>query len=186
MVVLVVGTMTFQLKAVIAVILLALVLAVGWFVNGWRAEARIQSLRVDHAKVLADIAAKTEQARQAVERAGKAANVAINEADQKATERIARNDEENSRLRACVRAGTCGVRIVTRIVRDSSSDGAADSTTSTVGDAAVELDAEVQQRVLDLRESVQLDTEKLDYLQRYAESCWRAGVEAVKVVNDTP
>lgn len=172
--------MTAYAKALIAAILLALGLAVGWFTNGWRAEARIQSLRADHAKVLTDIAHKTEAARQAVERAGKAANAAIQQADRAATERIARNDEENSRLRACVRAGTCGVRIVTRYVRDASSDGAADSTTSTVGDAAVELDAEVQQRVLDLRESVQLDAENLDYLQAYAESCWRAWHQAEK------
>ncbi len=170
--------MTEQIKAIIAVILFALGLAVGWFVSNWRSEARIQSLRVDHAKVLADIAAKTEQARQAVERAGKAANAAINEADRAATERIARNDEENSRLRACVRAGTCGVRIVTRYVREPGSDGAADSTTSGMGDAAVELDQEAGSRVLDLRESVQLDAEKLDYLRAYAETCFKARAEA--------
>ncbi len=172
--------MTEQIKVLIAVALFALGLAVGWGVQGWRSEARIQSLRADHAKVLADISAATEKTRQAVQRAADAANAAINEADRAATERIARNDEENSRLRACVRAGTCGVRIVTRYVRDSSSDGAADSTTSTVGDAAVELDQAAGLRVLDLRESVQLDAEKLDYLQRYAETCWRAGSRAAE------
>ena len=48
--------------------------------------------------------------------------------------------------------------------------------------SAVEIHKTAGVGVLDFRESVQLDAERLDYLQRYAETCWWAGVEAVKVV----
>ena len=178
--------MTEQIKALITIVLFALGLAVGWGVQGWRSEARIQSLRADHAKVLKDIAAKVEKARQAVQRAADAANTAINEADKAATERIAKNEEETDRLRACVAAGTCGVRIKTVYVREPGGGESTDSGSGTVGDAGVELDQATGLRVFDLRKSVKLDAEKLDYLRTYAESCWRAGSEAVKVDNDTP
>ena len=126
--------------------------------------------------MLRDIADKTTETVRAVARAGQAANAAITAADQKSIERIAKNDEENSRLRACVAAGTCGVRIITKsAVCASGSAGPADSSAGRMGDAAVELDPEAGQRVLDLRASVQLDAEKLEYLRAYAESCWRAG-----------
>ena len=160
--------------------------ATGWSVNGWRKDADLADVKRQHAEVLAGIAQKTTDTVTAVRKLEQAANSAISTADKSATERIAKNDQENSRLRACVAAGTCGVRIVTRVVRESTGGGATDSSASSVGDAAVELDREAASRVLDLRESVQLDAEKLDYLQRYAETCWGAGVEAVKVVNDTP
>ena len=161
--------------------------ATGWMVNGWRAGAELATVRQKHAEVLHDIANKTTETVHAVARASQAANAAITAADQKSIERIAKNDEENSRLRACVAAGTCGVRIITKsAVCSSVGSGPADSSASSVGDAAVELDREAASRVLDLRESVQLDAEKLTYLQRYAETCWRAGVEAVKVVKETP
>ena len=39
-----------------------------------------------------------------------------------------------NRLRECVRLGTCGVRIVTRVVRESGGGGAADSSASSLGD----------------------------------------------------
>lgn len=154
--------------------------ATGWAVNGWRTGADLADVKRQHAEVLAGIARKTTDAVTAVRKLEQAANAAISTADKSATERIAKNDQENSRLRECVRRGTCGVRIVTRVVRESGGTGPADSSTSSVGDAAVELDQDVQQRVLDLRESVQLDAEKLDYLQRYAEACHKARAQAAE------
>ena len=172
--------MTAYAKAIIAAILFALGLATGWAVNGWRTGAELADVKRQHAEVLAGIARKTTDAVTAVRKLEQAANSAISTADKSATERIAKNEEETSRLRECVRLGTCGVRIVTRVVRESGGGGAADSTTGSVGDAAVELDREAASRVLDLRESVQLDAEKLDYLQRYAETCWRLGSASIE------
>lgn len=172
--------MSSQIKAAIAAALFALGLAVGWTAQGWRKDAELAEARVSNATILRDIATKTANTVIAVQKATTVANKAIAEADQKATERIAKNEEETSRLRECVRLGTCGVRIVTRVVRESSSAGAADPSSSSVGNAAVELDREAASRVLDLRESVQLDAEKLDYLQRYAETCRKARTQAAE------
>ena len=172
--------MTTYAKAIIAAILFALGLATGWAVNGWRKDADLADVKRQHAEVLAGIARKATDTVAAVRALEQAANAAISTADKSATERIAKNEEETSRLRECVRLGTCGVRIVTRVVRESGGSGAADSSASSVGDAAVELDQDVQQRVLDLRESIQLDAEKLDYLQRYAETCHKARAQAVE------
>ena len=169
--------MTAYAKALIAAILFALGLATGWAVNGWRTGADLADVKRQHAEVLAGIARKTTDAVTAVRKLEQAANSAISTADKSATERIAKNDQENSRLRACVAAGTCGVRIVTRVVRESNGGGSADSSASNMGDAAIELDREAASRVLDLRESVAADAAKLAYLREYATSCYRAGVE---------
>ena len=173
--------MTVYAKTIIALALALAGFAGGWAVQGWRAGAELATVRQEHAEVLRDIANKTTETVRAVARAGQAANAAITAADQKSIERIAKNDEENSRLRACVAAGTCGVRIITKsAVCASGSAGPADSSAGRMGDAAVELDPEAGQRVLDLRASVQLDAEKLEYLRAYAESCWRARAHAVE------
>ena len=172
--------MTAYAKALIAAALFVLGFAAGWAVNGWRTGADLADVKRQHAEVLAGIARKTTDAVTAVRKLEQAANSAISTADKSATERIAKNEEETSRLRECVRLGTCGVRIVTRVVRESIGGGAADSSASNMGDAAIELDREAASRVLDLRESVQLDAEKLDYLQRYAETCHKARAQAAE------
>ena len=173
--------MTAYAKTIIALALALAGFAGGWAVQGWRTGAELATVRQMHAEVLREIADKTTETVQAVARAGQAANAAITAADQKSIERIAKNDEENSRLRACVRVGTCGVRIITKsAVCSSVGSGPTDSSAGRVGDAAVELDPEAGQRVLDLRASVQLDAEKLEYLRAYAESCWRAGTDSLK------
>ena len=174
--------MTTYAKAIIAAVLFALGLATGWAVNGWRTGADLADVKRQHAEVLAGIARKTTDAVTAVRKLEQAANSAISTADKSATERIAKNDQENRSLRACVRLGTCGVRIVTRVVREPTGGGAADSSASSLGDAAVELDREAASRVLDLRESVQADAAKLAYLREYASACYRAGVEGAGVV----
>ena len=151
--------------------------ATGWAVNGWRKDADLADVKRQHAEVLAGIARKTTDTVTAVRKLEQAANSAISTADKSATERIAKNEEETSRLRECVRLGACGVRVVTRVVREPGGGGAADSSASSVGNATIELDQDVQQRVLDLRESVQSDAAKLAYLREYAKSCYRAGIE---------
>ena len=171
--------MTAYAKALIALALTLGGFAGGWAAQGWRAGAELAAVRQRHSEVLRGIADKTTKTVQAVQKAATAANQAISAADQKSIERIAKNDEENSRLRACVAAGTCGVRIITRsAVCSSGGAEPADSSAGRVGDAAVDLGPEAGGRVLDLRASVQLDAEKLEYLRAYAESCWRAGAQA--------
>lgn len=84
------------------------------------------------------------------------------------------------KVRDCVRAGTCGVRIVTRYVDQSGSARSAGAVTSGVGDDAITLDAGVSERALDLRDAIAEDQAKLEYLQQYADQCKELGGKPVK------
>ena len=85
---------------------------------------------------------------------------------------------ETARMRACIAAGTCGVRIITRSTACAADgDVPQDAGAGGVDDGAVALDGDTAGRVLNLRESVQSDAAKLAYLREYASACYRAGVE---------
>lgn len=167
--------MTGRSKSIVATLALAGAFAAGWVAHGWRSDAALAQLRQDHAGVLADIATKTRAAADAVRAYERQAGLALAAADKKHTEDLNHAKAETQRLRDCVRAGTCGVRIVTRYVGQPVGDGGADAGAGGVGDDAITLDAGVSERVLDLRDAIAEDAAKLGYLQQYAEQCQRAG-----------
>lgn len=162
-------------KTILAALVLAGAFAAGWVVQGWRADAALAQVRQGHASVLADIATKTRAAADAVRAYERQAGLALAAADKKTTEELNNAKAETQRLRDCVRAGTCGVRIVTRYVDQPGGAGSADAAGGGVGDDAITLDAGVSERVLDLRDAIAEDAAKLGYLQQYAEQCQRAG-----------
>lgn len=149
-----------------------------WWLQSTRYTAQIATLQRDHAQVLQGIADKTARAYAAVQRYSAATNTHLAELDSRHQQELSDAQSETNRLRACVRAGTCGVRIITRVAPAAACDRAPDQPASGMGDAAVALDAAAAERVLDLRESIQSDAAKLAYLQQYASACWRAGVDA--------
>lgn len=163
--------MTGRGKTIVAVLTLAGAFAAGWMVQGWRADAALSQLRQDHAGVLADIAIKARAAADAVRAYERQAGLALAAADKKSTEDLNNAKAETQRLRDCVRAGTCGVRIVTSYVDHASGTRSADAAAGSVGDAAVALDVAVSERVLDLRDAIAEDEAKLVYLREYAEQC---------------
>lgn len=156
----------------------ALAFAGAWQVQAWRMGEQLASLKATHAETLREIAAKTSKASDAVRKYE--AGVADQLADKDAThyKELTHAQSETSRLRSCITAGTCGVRIITRSA-SCAAGGAVpqDAGAGGLGDGAVALDADTAGRVLDLRESVQSDAAKLAYLREYAQACWRAGVE---------
>lgn len=168
--------MTARGKTILAALALAGAFAAGWVVKGWRADAVLAQLRQVHAGVLADIATKTRAAADAVRAYERQAGLALAAADKQSTEDLNNAKAETQRLRDCVRAGTCGVRIVTRYVDQPGGAGGADAGAGGVGDDAITLDAGVSERVLDLRDAIAEDAAKLGYLQQYAEQCQQAGV----------
>lgn len=167
--------MTGRGKTILAALALAGAFAVGWVAQGWRSDVALAQLRQDHAGVLADIAAKTRAAADAVRASERQAGLALAAADKKSTEELSNAKAETQRLRDCVRAGTCGVRIVTRYVDQPGGAGPTDAAAGGVGDDAITLDAGVSESVLDLRHAIAEDAAKLGYLQQYAEQCRRAG-----------
>lgn len=133
-------------------------------VNGWR-------LTGQHAQELARRDSDALALAESIKQAGIEANNAISAADQRAWKGLEDDKKELGRLRGCVADRTCGVRL---IVKPAPADnGASDSSPSGVGHDTVEIDPDVQRRVLDLREAIGEDAAKLEYLQDYARQCWR-------------
>ena len=139
--------------------------------QAWRHDAKLSAVRMEHAHVLADISDKARAAADQVrEREGRI-QAALAAADDRHTRELAHAKTETDRLRACIRAGTCGVRIVTVAARDNGRDRPQDAAPGCVGDAAGALDAGVAERVLDLRDAIAADAAALGYLQEYARQC---------------
>lgn len=165
-----------------AVLAGALAFAGAWKIQAWRMGEQLAGLKASHAQTMQAIADKTAQARAAVARYELAANAQLADKDATYYQELTHAKTETDRLRACVAAGACGVRIITRSTACAAAgDLPKDAGAGGVGDGAVALDGETAGRVLDLRESVQSDAAKLAYLREYAQTCWRAGAETVVV-----
>lgn len=158
-------------KAIAAAVLAAFLFGSGWLVNGWR-------LTGQHAQELAQRDQQALALAEASKQIGIRANEIIAAADAKGVKGIADAKAETERMRRCIAAGTCGVWI-----KSSAADGGVpgDSTPSSLGNAASGITGEAVGRVLDLWDAVDADAAKLDYLQTYADQCWRAGDEASKL-----
>lgn len=155
--------MTTKAKALIAAILAAFLFGAGWLTNGWR-------LSGQHVQELAERDRQALAVAEAIKQAGIAANNAISAADARAWKGLEDDKKELARLRGCVAAGTCGVRLITKYVQPEPGDPSSGS----VGNDAVALDPDVQRRVLDLRESISEDQRKIEYWQEYGLACWSA------------
>jgi hypothetical protein len=163
--------MTTRSKTIMAALVLAGAFAAGWTAQGWRSDAALSQLRQDHAGVLADIATKTRAAADAVRAYERQAGLALAAADKKHTEDLNHAKAETQRLRDCVRAVTCGVRIVTRYVDQPGGAGRPDAAAGGLGDDAITLNAGISERVFDLRDAISEDAAALSYLQGYARQC---------------
>lgn len=152
-------------KALIALALIAIIFASGWTVQGWR-------LSGQHAQELTERDRQDLAMAEAIKQAGIEANNAISAADARAWKGLEDDKKELDRLRGCVADRTCGVRLITKYV--PTSGGASDSSPSSVGHDTIEIDPDVQRRVLELREAISEDAAKLKYLQHYASLCSRA------------
>ena len=165
----------------------ALAFAGAWQIQAWRMGEQLSGVKASHAQTMQAIADKTAKARAAVARYELAAHAQLADKDVQHYQELTHAKTETDRLRACVAAGACGVRIITRSTACAAGgDVPQDAGAGGVGDGAVALDDAAANRVLDLRESVQSDAAKLAYLRDYAQACWRAGVEGAGVVFDAP
>ena len=152
-------------KALMAVALLGAAFVAGWLVNGWR-------LTGQHAAELAQRDRQALALAEASKQIGIEANKSLTAAATKAWKGLEDDKKELNRLRGCVAAGTCGVRLITKYVPADS--GAGDPGAGSVGHDTLEIDPDVQRRVLDHREAIGEDAAKIEYLQAYALQCWRS------------
>lgn len=156
--------MLYRTKALIALALVAIVFSAGWAVQGWR-------LSGQHAQELAKRDRQALEVAEAIKQAGIEANNAISAADAKAWKGLEDDKKELGRLRGCVADRTCGMRLITKYVPADS--GASDSSPGSVGHDTIEIDPDVQRRVLDHREAISEDQRKIEYLQDYVRQCWQ-------------
>ena len=144
--------------------------AAGWLVQGWRLSAQISGLKTTHAETLRDISEKTLAAQAALNKYNLTNTKALAQLDEQKTQEVTNAKLETARLRRCIAAGTCGVRL-NSAASAASSRGAADASASSVDNGTTPLDAALQQRILDLRDAITLDAAALEYLQEYALRC---------------
>ena len=137
----------------------------GWVVNGWR-------MGEQHAQELAGRDRDARALAEAAKQIGIEANNVISDADARAWKGLEDDQKELDRLRSCVADGTCGVRLITKYVPTDS--GGSDSSPGSVGHDTIEIAPDVQRRVLDLREAIDQDRRKIEYLQAYSLACWQA------------
>ncbi len=164
----------------------ALAFAGAWQIQAWRMGEQLASLKAGHAETLREIADKTAKASETVRKYETGVADQLADKDAKYHKELTNAQSETARMRACIAAGTCGVRIITRSTACAAGgDVPQDAGAGGVGDGAVALDGETAVRVLDLRESVAADAAKLAYLREYAQACYRAGVEGAGVVFDS-
>lgn len=155
--------MSDRIKTLTVLALLAIAFAGGWLVQGWRMSSQIADLKREHSEQALIMA-------EAAKQIGIEANNIISAADARAWKGLEDDKKELNRLRGCVAAGTCGVRLITKYVRDGGSDSGA----SGMGNDTVALDSDVQRRVLDHREAIDEDRRKIEYWQEYGMACWSA------------
>ena len=154
----------------------ALAFAGAWQAQGWRYGAQLSNLKATHAETLREIASKTAKASEAVRKYETGVADQLADKDAAHYKELTNAQSETARLRACVAAGACGVRIITRTAACAAGGAVPqDAGAGGMGDGAIALDPATAGRVLDLRESVQSDAVKLAYLRDYAQACWRAG-----------
>ena len=167
-----------HLRLIATGVALVLAFGAGWAVQGWRMGMQLQEQRTQHARTLQDIAEKTATARDAVRKQERQMAAHLAELDKQKMEGINAAKSETNRLRRCIAAGTCGVRLDTN-AGAASSRGAADASPSGVGNEAAAISGDLQQRVLDLRDAIAEDSAALEYLQEYAKRCL-VGAQAVQ------
>lgn len=149
----------------------ALAFAGAWQLQSLRYDARIADMRMEHAHTLREIATQAQTAADAVRERESQIQAALADADTRHTRELAHAKTETDRLRACVRAGTCGVRIVAAQASGSDSDRPQDAAPGCMGDAGAALDAGLAERVFDLRDAIAADSAAIGYLQEYARQC---------------
>ena len=132
-----------------AVLAGAMAFAGAWQVQAWRMGEQLASLKTGHAETLREIAGKTAKASEAVRKYENGVAEMLADKDTQHYQELTHAKTETDRLRACVAAGACGVRIITRSTACAAAgDLPKDAGAGGVGDGAVALDGETAGRVL--------------------------------------
>lgn len=100
-----------QIKLAGVAIALAVAFGAGWAVNGWRLSSEVADLEVEHSKAVATAAnARSDEVVRLTGERDRLQGV-LGTLDAAGLEKIKGEANETERLRTCVAAGTCGLRV---------------------------------------------------------------------------
>ena len=156
--------------AICTVIVIASFVA-GWTAQHWKMSKELATIEQEHAEELRDLAEKSYAAIQAAREQEQETAAALAKLDQTKTKELEIEKAETRRLRSCIANGTCGVRIKPSDGPGATTDVPESTATDSLEPQTSTLPADVQQRILDLREAIVEDTKALEYLQEYAIQC---------------
>lgn len=160
-----------HLYTIIGVVFLALLAALGVQTVRLYSEKQAHSqTKFNHATTLKALSDKTAEAYKQLQLAEAEVKTQLAAIDKQHYEELSSERKENERLRAAVRAGTARVRIKGDCKRHTNSVPKTASTRS-VGNGATTVDAQLSERVLNLREQVIQAEKTISYLQGYALVC---------------
>ena len=151
---------------------MAALFAAGWRLGSSSLRADLADTKRKHAEVMKQISEKTTKAYEAAMKArDETANV-IAAMDEKHQKELTDAKAENDDLRARARAGAVVVRIPGACSAGSTSDLSGSAAPGSVGSATIgQADAQLRERIFNLREAIVEADAKIAYLQDYARAC---------------
>jgi prophage endopeptidase len=163
------GMFAFLMRPVVLVLIaLAVGLGCGWWVNGWRWEAKYNTLQANYATQLKGVsdAAAADYAQKLADLQGK--NLINAQLAQDTQTKLQAVQDENKTLSAAVASGDKRVRLqASTIAALRGQLSTTPSSASGPDGAGIELTAAAGQTVLDLRSAIQSDAIKIKGLQDY-------------------
>lgn len=152
-------------RAWIAVGVIAVAAAGGWFANGWRLNAKIANLNTEHATLITSAHKATLRAVEAEQERHAAEERARDQIDADKTAQLNKAKDELQSLRDGVANGSIGLRINATCPRSAGNVPARPSAPSVDDGAAPELTADARQNYYALREAIVFMTKQLEGLQ---------------------
>ena len=143
------------MKPYLLVAAMAVAFGTGWSVNGWRVGSKMSNLRAAHDRSMINAAENAAtKIKDAIDERD-AAQGKLSDIAREGLESIEKTKNETDRLRRCIAAGTCGVRIAAACPDHSM--GMSESSGGRVMDTSSGpvIPATVQQDILDLRTNIE-------------------------------
>lgn len=128
--------------------------AAGWGVNGWHSDAKLSKVKAEYAQSSVDATQRAlASQKELFERKEKRAQE-LSTIDKLELEKLKGAENETQRLRACLRNGTCGLRIAAVCPAPSSQLPGTTASSSMDPSAAAGLTDAAGQAYLDLRDQI--------------------------------
>jgi len=148
------GTARTLIQLAVVGVVLGVTFGAGWTSQGWRLGTKLATVQKEHAEALSTAQERTRQAQAALQADKDAKADKLAGIDSEGRKTLIEAQNENERLNACVRAGTCGLRIAARFPAAAAGVSSPSKGSSVDSGAAAVLTPEAGQDYLDLRAAI--------------------------------